>query len=479
MKRLKYITAGLALCGILAGLTGCGAVNTTEVSVASGTVSGSAVELPDADQNVKKSRYANSDNVYSSSFWSDTDEEDLSILLQMKPDGTVVDKIEIEDLSDVLWVNDEWIYYRTDNHKSKEALCRIPIEKTDSGDRLRVEEKEKLFEIDGEIADELVVTEDSIFYDCLDDGWANLCRYDFDSGESVVLLEDKESLILFHGTDEEYRDIWPVMAGDKLIIRTQEEEAMEGLDIEMYTLDLKSSELKNFYSGPSTSWLDIFTQSGDNIFFMPDKKRQQIYRFDGQKTECMLKEDELVEKMSELNLSVEGKISITEIFSYKDRLYFCVTLESDQDRPNMINDVSSLLSAPVDDLTQIRNEEKVTDYLRNETNGIFLYEDSHGKIRKGKNAKQVKDISKFFYYFTGPMDFRVVFNRKVILQGRNYSSQHSGVSYTSFDYASFDYAVYDLGTGEIEETEAGKAIQQSDDQKLTELYELPWKNRDS
>ena len=80
MKRLKYITAGLVLCGLLAGLTGCRLANTAEVSVTSGVVSGSAVELPNTDKNVKmasadrdvaRNRYANSDNMYNvNSLWS-------------------------------------------------------------------------------------------------------------------------------------------------------------------------------------------------------------------------------------------------------------------------------------------------------------------------------------------------------------------------------------------------------------------------
>lgn len=482
MKRLKYITVGLALCGILAGLTGCGSANTAEVSVTSGAVSGSAVELPNtdkdvemasADRDVAGNRYANSDNMYNvNSLWSDTDEEYYPILVQLKPDGSVVDKIEIEDLLDVLWVNDEWIYYTTETDEGKEELCRIPIEKADSGNKLKVEEKEKLFEVDGEIADDLVVTNTSIFYDC-SDGIAEdkLCRYDLDSGESVVLLEDEDvdSLILFNGNDEYHRELWPVMVGDNLIVRTQQGGVCDGL----YTLNLESSELKNFYSGLSDSWLDSIAQSGDNIFFVPDKKRQQIYRFDGQKTECVLKKGELVEKMSELDLSVEGKISIVEIFSYKDRLYFFVTLEleSDPNRPYMINEVSSLLSAPVDNVTQMRHEEKLTDYLRNETNFIFLYDDSQGKIEKWKSTKKVQESTDFL---TGPMDSTVILDRKIMLQGRNYSSKLSGVAWISFDYA-----VYDLETGEITETEAGKAMQQGDKQKLTELYEAPWSDGDS
>lgn len=479
MKRLKYITAGLALCGILAGLTGCGPANTAEVSGTSGEVSGSAVELPNTDKDVKmasthqnagRNRYANSDNMYNvNGFWSDTDEKDYSILIQMKPDGNVVDKIEIEDLLDVLWVNDEWIYYITETDGRKEELCRIPIEKTDRGDKLKVAEKEKLFEVDGEIANDLVVTDTSIFYGCSDGiDEEKLCRYDLDSGESVVLLEDEDvdSLILFNGNDEYLRELWPVVVANNLIVRTQRGGVCDGL----YTLDLESSELKNFYSGLSNSWLDNIAQSGDNIFFMPDKKRQQIYRFDGQKTECVLKKGELVEKMSELDLSVEGEISITEIFSYKDRLYFFVTLEmeSEPNRPYMINEVTSLLSAPVDNVTQMRHEEKLTDYLRNETNFIYLYDDSQGKIEKRKRTKKGQDILQSSDFLTGPMDTEVILDQRIILQGRNYSSKLCGVAWVSFDYA-----MYDLETGEITETEAGKAMQQGDKKKLTELYKVP------
>lgn len=462
MKKVEYITAGLVLCGILAGLTGCGPVNTAGDSASS--VSGSAVigsvatgsaasrsisAVTSTDKDVERNRYANHNNIYKTTYAiSDGDEfEEDQKLAQMKLDGTVVQRYEIEGLDGVAWVTDEWVYYVIEEC----ALWRVPIEKAAGGDRLKLDRAERLFEEEYLDAEDIYVADTGVFYISDKEGAVyELRQYNFAKKKSVLLKKVEGWLdILFTDEPSEYS---PIMLGDSLFIQHESK---------LYTLDTTNASLKEIYKDLDLNLLYPYSilEYEDSVYFVPNSEEMQVYRYDGEKVECMIKKGAMKKRIVDLNYPTGDEVAINRIFTYKDRMYFYVRVQSQSkhEEYRWVYKANLLLSAPVGDLLHLEGDDKFFHYMNGGDNRYVSYD--HETKLEQEQPLQVGDV----WFYDRPLaDVAGGGDGKLILEACSFVPT-SGVGY--YDY---DYAIYDLDTGEIEETEAAKAVQNKDAKALKE-----------
>ena len=468
MKKVKYITGWLILCGILAGMTGCGPVNTagdsassvsgsavSGGSVSESAVSESAVAVVSTDRDVERNRFANHNNIYTITYDSSAEDEpgENEILTQMKPDGTVVQEYDIKDLDGVAWVTDEWVYYVTEER----TLWRAPIERTERGDRLKPDQAERLLQEEFLDWRNVYVADTGIFYIADQEGViSELRKYDFQKKESVRLK--KTEGYMWIRLDHEAREDNPIMLGDSLFIQH---------DSELYTLDTVNAGLKKIYKGMNDQFRDNIVACGDSICFVPDCNEAQVYRYDGEKVECVIKKDVLRGKIFDLGYPTGGATPIEKIFIYKDRMYFYVPVISGHDDGGYwYYKAQLLLSAPVNDLLNMRGDDKFFHYMSDHGNISVRYD----HVEEEERALKVGDE----YFYDSPLtSVDGGWDGKLILEGRFFASK-SGTGYYPYSYA-----IYDLDTGEIEETEAAKALQNKDVEALKEAFKKSASPRDS
>ena len=459
MKRAKYIVAGLVLSGILAGLTGCGPVNTAGDSVNSvsgSAVTGSAVSrsasaVASTDRDVERNRYANHNNIYQTTYdisAGDEFEEDQK-LAQMKSDGTVVQTYDIKELDAVAWVTDEWVYYVTDSPEC--ILWRAPIEKAEGGDRLEPDRAEKLLQegfLDGR---NVYVADTGVFYIADKEGVVSEIRqYDFAKKKSV-LLKKTEGYTMIRLADGVLKDS-PIMLGDSLFIQH---------DSELYTLDTANASLKEIYKGMNVMSLNNIVEYGDSVYFVPDSGKMKVYRYDGEKVECVIKKGVMRKKIFDLNYPTGGATTIEKMFTYKDRMYFYVPVQSEHE-DYWYYKAQLLLSAPVDDLLNLKGDDKFFDYMDDHSTPVPVSYDYEAE----QEQEQLLKVGDNYFYGSPLVNVAGGWDGKLILKAR-YFVPTSGVGY--YDY---DYAVYDLDTGEIEETEAAKAVQNKDAEALQKALNI-------
>lgn len=456
MKKVKYITAGLALCGILTGLMSCGVVNTdgdsassvsgsaVTGSVATGSAaSGSTLAVTSTEKDVERNRYANHNNIYKTTYDISDEYEENQKLAQMKLDGTVVQRYEIEGLDGVAWVTDEWVYYVIE----KCALWRAPIEKAAGGDRLKLDRAERLFQEEYLYAENIYVADTGVFYIAAK---YELRQYDFAKKKSVLLKKVEGWLdILFTDEPSENR---PIMLGDSLFIQHQHES-------KLYTLDTTNASLKEIYKDLDLNLLypDSILEYEDSVYFVPNSEEMQVYRYDGEKVECMIKKGAMKKRISDLNYPTGDEVAINRIFTYKDRMYFYVRVQSQSKHEEYWwgYKANLLLSAPVGDLLHLEGDDKFFHYMNGGDNRYVSYD--HETKLEQEQPLQVGDV----WFYDRPLaDVAGGWDGKLILEACSFVPT-SGVGY--YDY---DYAIYDLDTGEIEETEAAKAVQNKDAKAL-------------
>ena len=408
----KYLGLALLAFSVLTGLAGCG----TPTNVAGNTANSSAVSSAAMSGYQKEGSCANDRYRYKMGDGRDL----LQYTLDGKKTGykATLGKEVIEEEWELVWVTDEWIYYLLDVNSTQ--LWRLPVKRTSEGEKILPEESRKLFSVKegGEIwDDDIFITDDAVFYALMDykKDECIWCRYDIADGKSVTLnharYEEIEICWLMSRTplvdEDNYWDSKPIMLGNKLFFQA---------DDKLCALDVSDSRIEEIYSGlrveaEEAGWTPFLAETDlvrgeDCVFFTPDKKR--LFRYDGKKTECILKHDVLHDKMFELGLPTGGSISIDRVLFYEGSLYLYTVLYTDSESIQYGMKYQTLLSAPAKEPANLQEEEKVQRYLDD-----WYLEYDPDNLYSGKFLSQ------------GPLEVGELWNGKIILYGRIYVTTQS------------------------------------------------------
>lgn len=135
----RFLTLMVMIAATMLALTACGGYQIETGSVSGGAVSGQAVsEKPE-----ETGRFCNDTHLYYQPWESDDEME--TIVERDFADGSER-KIKIKDLYDLLYVDNDWIYYEKCENSTDEktaSFWRAPVEKINGKDQVN-EEKEEL-----------------------------------------------------------------------------------------------------------------------------------------------------------------------------------------------------------------------------------------------------------------------------------------------------------------------------------------------
>lgn len=375
MKKVIRDIISLTLAASL--FTGCSMGNTAGVTLeASGSAisnvvtsfSGISAALgTDSETRATRqagSKWANDDNKYAVAKWGDA-------LFQGKldTDPDEYDKTIDMDIISLEWVTNEWIYYTVyvdDMYREGQELWRMPIEKTKRGDKVKRDEKEKLF---SKYEITVVYAADSYLIMVIYDKKrrASMCKYDLDTGEWETLIGYKElgddCYVLDDNSGNPY-----VVNGDLVI---------EG-EKELYRMDPETGECVALYPRDSEGVYDQ-RQSGGILYFLMDNS---LYSYDGisRRVTPLIRKKTLKEVVEKLGKGKIWDIGMYDLYVDRGRVYLVIETERlgqiQEDAPyrkEYYNKIE-LFSVPEDDPKQLQREDKLMDYL--DTKGIYVEGDS-------------------------------------------------------------------------------------------------------
>ena len=418
MRRIT-VTMKIASLVLAASLfTGCSVANTANDTpgASGGAVSGS-VAAEDGEEVLaakSKNHLENSDNRYESYYDEKTD-----YIAQYRLDGTLVKKNKIKN-DGVAWVTDEWLYYIREDYKTEiDTLWRIPIKKTDKGDRLLTDKKEKV--LDAYLVDVDYVTDSYIImeiYDYVGGEERDLvCKYDLETGKRTELIgaeEDEEAEVLWGNT-------YPLMWEGNLFF--------EGFD-KLYILDPEKGRVSSLYSFKKSEYIDDYALIGNELYFLANNKLYQC-NCSTKETECVISEKKFKKAIQDLDLNLGNikSIEMEDVYLNQGRLYFDIGAELTKKKSGSgKKDVYykyELFSVSLDDLGKFQHEDKLMDYL-----------DKKGEFSKSSYT------SYEYWYHTGYV--------RGIVDGKIIASYYKVKGEGDYDYK-YRYVIYDLQTGEIED----------------------------
>lgn len=419
MRRITMQIASLVLAASL--FTGCSVTNTASDTpgASGGAVSGSVAaedgEIEPAGLN--QSYMENSDNRYDMLYDED---RDICFIAQYRLDGTLVKKNKI-DGEDIEWVTDEWLYYSTIDKKENDILWRIPIKKTEKGDRLLTDKKEKVLKAYSIVID--YITDAYIIMEIWDgkkehDG---VCKYELESGKLTQLIPEEEDAECLWTS--EYPVVW------------QGELFFEGYD-EFYLLNPEKEQVASICPLGRSDSVDDYALTGNEFYFLSGNKLYQ-YHCSSKKLKCVISEKAFLKEVKKLKLGSVEEIYIEDMYLNQGRLYFFTDVYWTEKDGSSGKEISyskdELFSAAIDDLEKIRHEDKLMDYL-----------DKKGKY---ENSEWERELGLPAYH-TSWLDDGA--------DGRILASYRKGKE-------NYRFVLYDLQTGEIEDMAEDKLPKEYDD----------------
>ncbi len=145
MKKIAIRLSALVLAACL--FTGCSIANTAggeseadRKNAGGEAVSGSVAAEDDGGLDVRNQDCRENSNCH---YDIVRDKEDNPYVAQSDLAGKQIKKIRF-DIDGIEWVTDEWIYYTT--VRDEDILWRMPVKKTERGEKLLTERKEKVLE---------------------------------------------------------------------------------------------------------------------------------------------------------------------------------------------------------------------------------------------------------------------------------------------------------------------------------------------
>lgn len=296
-------------------------------------------------------------------------------------DGTGRKAIEIENLIDLLWLTNDWLYYitSTDGYE-KGYVCRAPLTE---GQEFSYDAKqsEVLWEIEDfgtgfDYHANFFVTDYYIFYGLYQDNAVVFYRYDIESGKSfkTFWIEHDIGVIILDSVTN-----LPVILDDTFFI---------GDEDGIYRVSFRTLQPQPIYSGEYfSSDITPMVECGGSVYFCTevgvDEKTltNELLRFDGERGEVstILDKQALIKMLDEMQLRDEGAKEqeefIDQLYTYQEKLYMLVTLNwvsppvkilegpLKGEKESMFCNREVLLSADLSDLTHWELVQPLEDYI--------------------------------------------------------------------------------------------------------------------
>lgn len=406
MKKVLMKICSLVLAVSL--FTGCSAMNTaggTQVA-SKGTVSGSvAAEAGSGELSGESRSYRkNSDN------WYDVSDEEDGMLIQYRLDGTRVKKISM-DISQLGWVTDDFLYYITVDKKLKDVLWKVPIKKTEQGDQLQTDKKEKLVKATSVNViygtDEFLMLE--IYNGNKEPEQYEVSRYDCRTGEIGGFMTEEEGMSVLWGRE------YPLMWGGKLLFYHEAEQFLAALVPQ-------TGEILSIYSLKEFDYEMPYVFTGDDLYFFSGDDLYRL-RCSEKEMKCVISGKEFLKSVRKLKPGKETGCEVRGMYLDQDRLYFRTYMEySEKDKASgdkVIYQKEGLFRVSIDDFGTIIYEDKLMDYL-----------DRKGKYKTNGKKPFLKGYSTSVLEDCGMGKYVASYGEKATKRR---------------------YVLYDLQTGEIED----------------------------
>ena len=418
MRRITMQIASLVLAASL--FTGCSVTNTASDTpgASGGAISGSVAaedgEIGQAGQ--KRSYRENSDNRYDISYDKG---KDAWVFAQYRLDGTLVKKSKIEEYGDgdIEWVTDECLYFIAEDKNGDDVLWRIPIKKTEKGDQLLTDKKEKLlkaYSIDIDyVTDSYIIME-------IDDDTGKLggvYKYECKTGKLTELIQEKEEAEVLWGSE------YPLMWRGELFY--------EGID-KLYSLDPEKGQVSSLYTFGESDGIDDYVLTGNGFYFLV---ANDLYLLDctSKKIECAISEKKFLKAVRDHKIGKQQEISVDEMYLDQGRLYFFPTVywigKDNGSGEKTFYSKDGVFSISLSDMGEIRYEDKLMEYLDKKG----TYEKDSGK-------------SGFYAYFTS-----------------YFYGCADGKLLASYEHGKKRFVLYDLHTGEIKDMAEDKVPEKYED----------------
>lgn len=358
MKKIGIRLSALVLSVCL--FTGCSIANTAggeseadRKNAGGEAVSGSVAAEDDGGLDVRNQDCRENSNCH---YAIVRDKEDNPYVAQSDLAGKQIKKIRF-DIDGIEWVTDEWFYYTT--VRDEDILWRMPVKKTERGEKLLTERKEKVLEecIEVYYATDLYV---------ITDVWINgnwvLCKYNCKTEKRTELVKVKEE-------DDQAEVLWsvwyPLMWQGKLFFERRDKLCLldpeDGEVSPLHTFDSSEGDWREHYI------LEDYGLKGDELYYKTEN--DNVYRLNcsTQKSECVLGRAEFREEVRRLPYGDIKDIYVGLMWLDQDRIYFSFVIEgTERDKTTGKKTVchkDELFSAALSDLTQLRHEDKLMDYL--------------------------------------------------------------------------------------------------------------------
>lgn len=332
----------LLVISVIFCMAGCNHVGTTGSSVSGGAVSG---EKTAAEQHkYTNGKYSNSTNFYGVFNMGSERRENMKSkaegIFQYSLDGERLKEIEIPDMRELFYVDDQWIYYditSEDDH----SLYRAPIKKVNGSDEIHLDQQECL--VKGAFWVDLMYVGETylVYYDM-----ESCYRYDFSTKKSSKAAGAQ----LLEKAAEKWEDFDAFFSEDG--------GALEGSKNYFY-YDIKKEELVSLRSEIGKGFY-VLENSGDFILYQlaaeEFKKLHRYNKLTGERD--MILEDKQVKDMILPKKKMQYSIGNAHISH--NRIYVIVS-----EREKKTSETGQkLIWCPIGDTKEWHYEEKLYQYMK-------------------------------------------------------------------------------------------------------------------
>lgn len=441
----KWVAAIFFMLLAASIFTGCGAKGPAEVTDGGGVISGGVVSGSDIAErdvgigHIGQSYFENDDNWYD---WQNGENEEYAALIQYHLDKkTKVREIKME-IDQVEWVTNDWLYYRTyeDGSLGNSILWRMPIQKTENGDRLLTGEKEKLLEgLD-------------LWIDYATDSYLILGHYTDDSGQETEIykydLRTKKKKVLMKGKGDpgalelkgHYMDGQKVSAGQNYSFMIDGELIMESWDA-LYRLNPETEKVTAIFSKPKKSGCITYAFYQGEFYFECDNALY-YYNRDTRKPECCISKKKMMETVGKLKSAEIKDLRLYEMVLYKDKMYLPFEVQWKKKDPDTgketIYERDELYYVKMGQSDTLHCEDKLIDYL--DKDGIF------GKCQQERGGIYFD----YAYEYEGFKNGEAVFAYMEYMEDEQY-----------FDWSGY-YVGYDIVTKKGEDLEENWELEEEE-----------------